>query len=316
MMPDDRFGTPADDATALRSVPGTIFAVDQTATHDGPGVRMNVYFKGCPLRCTWCHSPESIRPQPEVVWYELRCQQCGACGEACLATLPPWFEQTPEHRHRCRQCGACVEVCPGGALEVKGYERTAGEIAGEAARLKPFFDRTGGGVTLTGGEPTLQIDFAVAVATLCRAADIHVAVETCGCTSWERLERLAAATDLFLYDVKDADPDRHLANTGAELAPILANLGLLAQRGANVSVRVAVIPGCNGSPDDIAAIARAVCERGVRRISLLPFNPAASGKYAWVRRPYPLPTTPRQSDEEMARLEAIASEAGLTIVRS
>jgi len=301
------------DASALAATRGTVFAIDQTATHDGPGVRMTVYLKGCPLRCLWCHSPESISPKPQVVWYELRCRQCGACGAACPEELPPWFEQTEADRARCRECGACVEACRGDALEVKGFERTAGEIADEAERLEPFFRRTGGGITLTGGEPTMQPDFAFAIAALCRERGIHVAVETCGCTPWERLDRLADVVALWLYDLKDADPERHQRNTGVELAPILDNLGRLIARGADVVVRVPVIPGCNGSPDDVAAIARAARERGATKASLLPYNPAAPGKYAWLRRPYPLEGTRRQSDDEMRALEAIARDAGLEV---
>ncbi len=299
---------------ALPQITGTLFAIDQTATHDGPGVRMTVYFKGCPLRCVWCHSPESVSPTPEVVWYELRCQRCGACGAACPEGLPPWFEQTAEDRARCRQCGACVEACPADALEVKGFERTAGEIADEAERLKPFFRRTGGGVTLTGGEPTMQPDFAFAIAALCRERDVHVAVETCGCTPWERLDRLADAVDLWLYDLKDADPARHKRNTGVELAPILDNLRRLVARGADVVVRVPVIPGCNGSPEAVAAIARSARDCGATTLSLLPHNPAAPGKYAWLRRPYPLADARRQTDAEMQALEAIARDAGVRTV--
>lgn len=300
--------------SAGREVRGIIFAIDQTATHDGPGVRMTVYFKGCLLRCIWCHSPESVRPQREVVWYELRCRQCGACAKACPEHLLAWFEQTAEDRARCRQCGACIEACAARAVEWKGEERTAGSIADEAKRLKPFFARTGGGVTLTGGEPTLQPAFAHAIAALCQEAGIHVAVETCGCTPWPPLERLAAVTDLFLFDVKDADPERHRRNTGVALAPILDNLRRLVERGADVLVRVPVIPGCNGSAADIEAIGRAVMERGTTRISLLPFNPASAGKYQWLRRAYPLPDARRQDDDEMAALEDVARSIGLTVV--
>ena len=302
------------DTSALGAARGTIFAIDQTATHDGPGVRMTVYLKGCPLRCVWCHSPESVAPRPEVVWYELKCKQCGACGVACAAELPPWFEQDEDDRARCKQCGACVEKCPADALEVKGFERTAGEIADEAERLKPFFLRTGGGVTLTGGEPTMQPDFAFAIAALCRERSIHVAVETCGCTPWERLDRLAETVDLWLFDLKDADAERHKRHTGAELAPILDNLRRLAARGADVLVRVPVVPGCNGSPDDVGAVARAARDCGATKLSLLPFNPAAPGKYAWLRRPYPLAGVERQSDAEMQALAAIVRDAGLAVV--
>jgi len=302
------------DDLSLRLTRGTLFAVDQVAVHDGPGTRMTVYFKGCPLGCLWCHSPESMRLQPEVAWYELRCQACGTCATVCPEKLVPWFKQSPEHRIRCRQCGECVIACPADALELKGYETTAGDVADQAQRLKPFFLRSGGGITLTGGEPTLQPDFAYALAALCRQRDIHVAVETCGCAPWDCLDRLADVIGLFLFDLKDASPARHKRHTGVDLAPILDNLQRLVARGADVVVRVPVIPGCNGSPADIAAIARLARDRGVSRISLLPFNPAAPGKYAWLRQSFPLTDARRQSDDEMQALEAVVREAGLTVL--
>ncbi|MCD6361598.1 MAG: glycyl-radical enzyme activating protein, partial [Armatimonadetes bacterium] len=159
--------------TDLRETRGVIFNLDQTALHDGPGVRMNVYLKGCPLRCMWCHSPESQRFEPEVVWYETRCTGCGRCVQVCPTGVRTLGLMSDEDRRRCTLCGECVAVCPTGALEIVGREVAAGEIADEAQRLRPFFERTGGGVTLTGGEPTAQPDFTHAVAWLCRDAGIH-----------------------------------------------------------------------------------------------------------------------------------------------
>jgi len=265
-------------------VSGTIFAIDQTATHDGPGIRMAVYFKGCPLQCVWCHSPESVAPEPEVVWYETRCGGCGECAEVCPENLPPWPDQGPDDRARCRQCGECIRACPTEALEVKGYRTTAGKVVAEAERLEPFFRRSGGGVTLTGGEPTFQPEFALAIAAL------------------------------FLYDLKDCDPERHRRNTGAQLEPIAENLRRLLSAGADVIVRVPLIPGCNDSPETMAGIARLARQAGASKITLLPFNPAAAGKYSWLRRPYPLPDARKQDEPTLRHLEAVAAEAGLIVI--
>jgi pyruvate formate lyase activating enzyme len=301
---------------ALRRVQGTIFSIDQTAVHDGPGVRMNVYLKGCPLRCTWCHSPESQSFSPEVVWYETRCARCGRCVEACPEGIRSLGLIDEQDRARCRLCGVCVEVCPNGALEITGRKVEAGAIADEAVRLQPFFRRTGGGVTLTGGEPAAQPEFSFAVASLCQSADIHTAMETCGLVEWGVLERLAEAVDLFLYDVKHADPGIHEQYTGAPNDLILANLGRLAKAGAEVIARVPLIPAINDDPETVRAIARCVADLGVSRVTLLPFNPATPGKYSWVRRQAPLEGAGRQTAEHLARLQRAVEGEGAQVVRA
>lgn len=299
----------------LRGVSGFLFAVDQTATHDGPGLRMTVYLKGCRLRCLWCHSPESLNPRPEIVWYQRRCVRCGACVEACpegLRSFDPLAGETLK-RDACRLCEACVRACRSKALEVKGYRATAGEVVDEAVRLLPFFRRTGGGVTLTGGEPAAQPDFAHALLALCRDAGIHTAVETTGFAAWPVLERLAAVTDLFLYDLKHADPAAHRDFCGVPLRPILDNLRRLLETGADVVIRVPLIPGCNDSPEIVAAIARLALDCGATKISLLPFNPATGGKYSWLQRPNPLPSASKQSPAELSFLVSCLPSA-LTLI--
>jgi pyruvate formate lyase activating enzyme len=314
----------------LRSVEGLIFAIDQTAIHDGPGVRLMIYLKGCPLYCLWCHSPESIDPQPQVVWYETRCVRCGKCVEVCpeglrspdtSGTSVPLVKHSPHRRDAdattvgpCRLCGACVEACEHNALEVKGCLTTAGRLVGEAVRLKPFFRRSGGGVTLSGGEPMLQPEFAYAIAALCREAGIHVALETAGHVHWARLRPMTRVVDLFLYDLKHADSAKHRAYTGVSNRPILDNLRRVVEAGCDVVLRVPLIPGYNDSPDDLLAIARAARARGVTQLTLLPFNPAAPGKWAWLRKPYPLQGAQRQTPEEVALLERVVQDEGLTLV--
>jgi len=297
----------------FREVEGTIFDIDETAIHDGPGVRMTVYLKGCPLSCAWCHSPESQSPEPEVVWYQTRCIKCGACVNACPEGLRMLGIIAPEERARCTMCGACIEACPARAREICGRTVTAGKVAAQAERLRPFFAHTGGGVTLTGGEPTAQPDFAHAIAHLCRRAGVHVALETCGYAPWQTIERLAEAVDLWLYDMKLPDSAAHEQYTGAPNERIIENLRALIDSGADVIVRVPLIPGINDDDETIRAIARLVTELGADRIDLLPFNPATGGKYSWLGLPDPMPDATRQSPERIAELQAICAECGLAV---
>ncbi len=303
--------TPKRDLTAVE---GLIFSLDQTAIHDGPGARMNVYLKGCPLRCTWCHSPESQSSRPEIVWFETRCAGCGRCVEVCSEGVRTLELMDPAARTRCDLCETCVRACANAALEVRGRTVTAGEVFTEAMRLQPFFRRTGGGITLTGGEPTIQPEFCLAIARLCHEAGIHVAVETCGIAPWSVLRRLARVVDLFLFDFKHPDGDMHRAHTGVSNRRIQQNLGRLARNGAEVTARVPLIPGVNDDLVTVQSIGRRLVELDVRQVTLLPFNPAMAGKYSWIQREPPPPFGVRQSREQVAVLQDALAGQGLIVL--
>jgi len=209
---------------------GLIFDIDTFAVHDGPGIRLAVFFKGCPLRCRWCHSPESQSPRPELIYLADRCSRCGQCMWVC----PHQVHEVTGEGHvvrfeRCVACGRCVAKCPTGALAIKGRRVEAAEIVERARRMKPFFDHSGGGITLTGGEVTMQADFAREILAGCRAAGIHTAIETCGACEWPVLESLASLCDLVLLDLKLIDEEEHRKWTGATNRQVLASARRLAE---------------------------------------------------------------------------------------
>ena len=307
--------TRATEMEADTSVRGLLVDIDRFASHDGPGIRTVVYLKGCPLRCLWCHSPETQASHSELLYQDERCTGCWLCLEVCpekALTKNQEREVASLDRARCTNCGECVEVCYPGALKLAGTSVSAGELVEEVAKDLPFFRNSKGGVTLSGGEPARQPEFSYNFLLGCKQRGIHTALETTGYARWKVTLALARVTDLLLYDVKFIDPDAHHRHTGVSNRLILENLGKLAILGLDIQVRVPCIPGINDGEEQIRSAAGSVRRLGIRKIALLPYNTAAGAKYQWLDRSFTL-SDKGQTEEYMASLADICRAEGLTV---
>lgn len=271
---------------------GRIFDVQRFSIYDGPGIRTAVFFKGCPLRCLWCHNPESQRPGPELLFYAHKCVGCGKCAAVCANT----------HTPQCTGCGRCAAVCAHGAREISGYDAAAEDVLQTVLRDRAFYETSGGGVTLTGGEPLAQPDFAGELLEICRANGLRTAMETSGHAPWETLSRLLPLLDLVYFDIKGIDPVLHEKNTGVSNGRILDNAGRLKAAGANVIFRMPYIPGFNdGELEAVRAFA------GEFPLQLMPYHATGEGKYAALGRAYPAAGT---QPPEKAFMTALAARYG------
>lgn len=246
---------------------GLIFDVKEFALHDGGGIRDTVFFKGCPLRCVWCHNPEGLNAERELYVRKARCTDCGLCRRPC------------DHPD-CRPFGRCLHVCPQNLVGVAGEEWESEALADRLLRHKSVFDATGGGVTLSGGEPLLQADFCVALLSRLHGK-VHTAIETSGYASAEAFERVTALCDLVMMDLKIANPARHKEFTGVDNAPILANAKRLRESGRKHLFRVPLIPSITDTEENLTAIAEIA---GDSPVELLPYNTMAAAKYPNVGR--------------------------------
>jgi pyruvate formate lyase activating enzyme len=294
---------------------GIIFNVMRYSVHDGPGIRTTVFFKGCPLRCRWCHNPESFISPLQATYRPNRCLRCGDCLPACPAgAIDRQGGDIVTDWAQCRQCGDCVAICPAEAREVVGRITGATELMEEIARDTIFFDESGGGVTFSGGEPLLQPEFLLSLLQACRTKGIHTAIDTTGYAPPEIVEQISDWTDLFLYDLKVVDEARHLEYTGVSNTLILKNLQWLAARGKAIIIRIPVIPGMTDTPENIRQVGEFVAALpNVVSLELLPYHAAGLGKYERLRLNYTMPETAQVTPAEVDRIACELQQYGIRI---
>ncbi len=247
----------------------TIFDIVRNSFVDGPGIRTTVFFKGCNLRCAWCHNPESQNPEPQMMFYKHKCTGCGRCTEVC-----------PNHMEKCELCGKCELYCPPDARKICGREMTTEEILKEIIKDKMFYDASGGGVTFSGGECMLYPDFLCEILRKSKENGIHTAVDTAGNVPWEHFEKIMPYTDMLLYDVKCANDELHKRCTGVSNKLILENLHRLSSEfKGDIIIRVPVIGGVNDSAEEVTKISDILHNIKYKSVELLPYHKMGEHKY-------------------------------------
>lgn len=278
-----------------KKIQGYIFNIQHYSVHDGPGIRTMVFLKGCPLACKWCSNPESQKSHPELAYNSKKCigrQECGRCVQACPHGAIAELENDKIQivREKCQQCFRCVEACPSQALHVFGMLKSVGEIIKIVEDDGAFYSRSGGGMTISGGEPFMQADFTIALLKEAKRRRINTAIETSGYTDWSILERACAYLDTILFDIKSMDDHKHLEFTQVSNQIILNNFKKLCDHfpQMNIIVRTPVIPGFNDSNEEIRAIANYVQDKPNVHYEILPYHRLGQPKYEYLGREYSL----------------------------
>jgi pyruvate formate lyase activating enzyme len=301
-------------------ITGRILHLQRLSTEDGPGIRTTVFFKGCPLKCAWCHNPESLSSDLQTQWFSVRCIGCRTCITACPnGCLSMTADGLVVDRERCEACGICVEACPSGAREMVGRIVTVDEVLAELLKDRAYYEKSGGGVTLSGGEPTLQPDFAEALLRGLKEQGISTALDTCGLCSNRALDRLLPHTDLVLFDLKLQDSNAHRKFTGVSNETILANLNHIRDfidrqnHPIQLWIRTPLIPGATSTEENLSAIGRYLSDNlngTVSRWELCAFNNLCRDQYTRLGLEWAYASTPLMTREELSRSEQIARDSG------
>ncbi|HBC31532.1 MAG TPA: glycyl-radical enzyme activating protein [Clostridiales bacterium] len=290
-----------------------IFNIQKFSIHDGPGIRTTVFFKGCQLKCIWCHNPESQNFKKEILYNKNKCTLCGNCVKTCQNNAIEINNNFLKmNMDKCTFCGDCTVCCINSARQIAGKEYTVDEVMEEVLKDRVFYKNSKGGATLSGGEPLIYAEFVEELLMKLKKENIHTAVDTCGCVDFKVLERVSRYTDLFLYDLKTMDDEKHILYTGVSNINIIDNLIKLSEIHNNINLRLPLIEGINADEDNILGILRLIKKTNIKKVSLLPYHDIAMHKYEKLGREY-YEYMKRPADEKLEEFKGIFEKEGYKV---